>query len=187
MAGASVASLLTAARKNRDRLVFFNCLFSHQMFLKNNPTRVKLNLLGKHAQTFFLENCRDQMRVSVWQVSLLKTLLHALPPMIILCKVLVYLDGPMHFGSHPSRSRPWRPPRRTTPGSTLPKKPKQFDFGTRFSIVLEYSPTPPGVVRDGGRDGRPAAQTRSLPILKRPITTPTSSLTLSRKNLHTLF
>ncbi len=65
MAGASVASLLTAVRENRDRLVFFNCLFRHQLFLKNNSTRVKLNLLGKHAQTFFLENCRDQMRVSV--------------------------------------------------------------------------------------------------------------------------
>jgi hypothetical protein len=68
----------------------------------------------------------------------------------------------MHFGSHPSRSRPWRPPRRTPPGSTPPKKPKQFWF---WDEVFEKNvtitklcsrPTPPGVVRDGGRDGRPA-------------------------------
>ena len=71
--------------------------------------------------------------------------------------------------------------------TTLPKKSKQFDFGTRFLIVLEYSPTPPGVVRDGGRDGRPAAQTRSLPIQKRPITTTNlQSHPLTQKPTHSL-
>jgi len=53
---------------------------------------------------------------------------------------------------------------------------------------ITYFWTPPGVVRDGGRDGRPAGPPSPKgPFQSRPTTTPTSSLTLSRQTSHTLF